>query len=282
MIFQIKKYLAIILISLGLTIIFGCIQSSESQSEAISTQTPAIAELSSNSNAPRFGIPIDCSLGKDCFIIHYVDQDPESGEVDFGCGRQTYDGHKGTDFGIADLRVMKTGVAVTATADGTVLRVRDGIVDQLVEDQTDKRSVEGTECGNGIVIDHGNGWETQYCHLRNGSIAVKPGNSVKKGTVLGMVGASGLASFPHVHLTIRYQGEVVAPFVGVNAASGCNVTRNALWDQSLDYVPTGLIRAGFASKPPNLGELWRGEYSDTRLSQSIPALVFWVQSYGVL
>ncbi|MGH2415006.1 MAG: M23 family metallopeptidase [Microcystaceae cyanobacterium] len=147
----------------------------------------------------------------------------------------------------AFLRNWEKGQLLTA---GTVLRVRDGVADKLVPDQTDREAITGTECGNGAIVDHGNGWETQYCHLHQGSLAVKPGTEVEKGTVLGMVGASGLASFPHVHLTLRYQGQIVDPFVGVNPKPGCQVTRHPLWERTLDYVPTGLIRAGFAPQPP--------------------------------
>lgn len=231
---------------------------------------------------PSLGLPIQCTLGQNCYIMHYVDRDPSEREVDFGCGRQTYNEHNGTDFGIADLEAMKKGVAVISTAPGKVLRVRDGVKDHLIQDQTDKQTVEDIECGNGVVIEHGNGWQTQYCHLRQGSVVVKPGNQVEKGTVLGMVGSSGLASFPHVHFTVRYENEVVDPFVGLNNAVGCNLKREPLWAKTPDYVPTGLIRAGFAPTPPSQTELWEGKYQDSQLSQSAPALVFWIHGYGVL
>ena len=273
MIFRQRKNLAVILLSLSLTIIVGCFVT-PSHSQLDNQQT--------SNNTPIFNLPIDCNLGQDCFIMHYVDREPSPEAVDFNCGRQTYDGHKGTDFGISDLETMKAGVTVLAAAEGTVLRVRDGILDKLVTNQSDRQVIEGQECGNGLVIDHNNGWETQYCHLRNGSVAVKPGAKVKPGTVIGMVGSSGLASFPHVHLTIRHQGEVIDPFVGDDPSTGCNIQRNPLWQQSLEYVPTGLIRAGFAPQPPNQTELWQGKYTDSQLSANISALVFWVHAYGVL
>lgn len=96
------------------------------------------------------------------------------------------------------------------------------------------------------------------------------------------MGASGLASFPHVHLTINYQGKVIDPFVGPGATAGCNVTRNPIWEQSFAYIPTGLIRAGFSAQPPTMDELWQGKFNQTTLPQDSPALLFWVQVYGVL
>ncbi|GGA55758.1 M23 family metallopeptidase [Okeania sp. KiyG1] len=230
----------------------------------------------------KFDLPVKCNLDKDCFILLYSDRDPSPKAVDFGCGRQTYDGHKGTDFAIPDEETMARGVPVEAVAPGKVLRVRDGIPDKRVKNQADKDAVDGIECGNGVVIDHGNGWETQSCHLRNSSVVVKPGTVVEAGTQLGMVGESGLASFPHVHLSFRYQGEIVDPFVGVNAESGCNTSRNPIWQQPLSYKPTGIIRTGFAGEAPTMDDLWKGKFYDTVLPGDIAALIFWVQIYGVL
>ena len=231
----------------------------------------------------KFALPIKCTLGTDCYIMHYVDVDHGDNEVDFSCGRQTYNKHDGTDFGIPDLEAMKRRVAVLAAAGGVVLRTRDGIADRLILDQTQKANVNNFECGNGVVIDHGSGWQTQYCHMRNGTIAVKKGSIVEKGRVLGMVGSSGLASFPHVHFTVRYQGKVVDPFVGEATTAGCNVSRHPLWEKSPEYVPTGLIRAGFAPRPPTQTELWQGKFLSTKANLSdLPALIFWVHLFGVL
>jgi murein DD-endopeptidase len=248
----------------------------------------AFAQVSFGASAetikpPTFALPIKCTLGNDCYIMHYVDLNPSDKEVDFGCGRQTYRGHDGTDFGIPDMEAMRRGVPVLAASGGIVLRVRDNVPDRMIADPAQRSDVNNVECGNGLVIDHGHGWQTQYCHLRNGSIAVKPGNRVYKGTVLGMVGSSGLASFPHVHFTVRYQGKVVDPFVGITNLAGCNVPRYPLWEQSPDYVPTGLIRAGFAPKRPAQTELWQGKYSSGKADlKTLPALVFWVHLFGVL
>ena len=62
-------------------------------------------------------------------------------------------------------------------------------------------------CGNGVVIRHADGWETQYCHLRRGSVQVAEGDRVEAGEPLGLVGMSGEANFPHVHLSVRRDGD---------------------------------------------------------------------------
>jgi len=205
------------------------------------------------------------------------------GAVDFGCDRQTYDGHDGTDFAISDMEAVKSGVPVLTASAGVVKRTRDGVPDRLVKDKMQEASLKTMECGNGVLIDHGRGWETQYCHLRKGSVIVRPGQKVDKGAPLGMVGASGLASFPHVHFTVRHEGNALDPFVGRSGLGGCQVPRHPLWENPLEYAPTGLIRAGFASRPPTQKELWRGEFRAVQMSESrLPALVFWVHVFGVL
>jgi murein DD-endopeptidase len=275
--------LSLMLLVLGLNACFssGDAKTANSVAKTVAQSTPTQASKATVAS-PGFGLPINCKLGKDCYVMHYVDRDPSKEAVDFGCGRQTYDGHNGTDFGIANLQRMNAGVAVIAVADGKVLRGRDGVEDVLIANQAEKAAVQGTECGNGLVVDHGNGWTAQYCHLRKGSVVAKPGTPVKKGMVLGMVGSSGLASFPHVHLTVRYQDKVVDPFVGVDDRKSCSIARNPLWSSPINYVPTGLVNAGFAPKPPTQLELWQGKYENQSISVGAPSLLFWVHSYGVL
>lgn len=229
----------------------------------------------------QLALPVDCRAADHCFVMLYPDRDPSPKAIDFNCGRLTYDGHKGTDFAIPDAGTMARGIPVVASAPGQVLRVRDGLPDRR---QNAERSPElqGQECGNGVVVDHGDGWTTQYCHLRQGSIAVEPGDRLTTGDPIGLVGQSGLASFPHVHLQVAHNNRIVDPFVGLNGPSGCQAgNRQPLWAEPLPYQPTGEIRAGFAMREPSLGELWDGQYSQTELPRNSPALLFWVHAFGV-
>jgi murein DD-endopeptidase len=253
-----------------------------------SRESPAQKSQSSNPNststALKFDLPIKCNLGKDCFVLLYSDRDPGPEAVDFGCGRMTYDGHTGTDFAIPDESIMRQGVPVLAAADGKVLRVRDGVVDRKTNDIKNP-DIAGKECGNGALIDHGQGWETQYCHMRQGSVVVKPGTQVKSGTVLGFVGQSGAASFPHVHFETRYQGKPVDPFLGPEAqierSPGCKVPANSMWNPNISYVPTGLMNNGFADRIPKMEDAEQGKFSDVKLPANADAIVFWTRTYGV-
>ncbi len=178
------------------------------------TAVPVAAE-------PLFGLPLVCPKGAICPIQQFVDLDPRPGARDPWCGTKTYDGHKGTDFRILSMRDVTRGVEVVAMADGVVKAARDGMADQLVSTDQDREAVSSRECGNGLILDHGDGFETQYCHMRQGSLRLKPGATVRKGDVLGFVGASGLAAFPHVHVTLRRDGEVTDPFTGLTAGEAC-------------------------------------------------------------
>jgi murein DD-endopeptidase MepM/ murein hydrolase activator NlpD len=63
--------------------------------------------------------------------------------------------------------------------------------------------------GNCVVIDHGYGLQTIYGHLSE--IAVKPGDTVKKGQSLGRSGSTGLAGGDHLHFSMQVDGVQVNP-----------------------------------------------------------------------
>jgi murein DD-endopeptidase MepM/ murein hydrolase activator NlpD len=104
-------------------------------------------------------------------------QDPFTGERD---------SHPGLDIS-AD-----KGSAVYATADGSVSQT----------------SYAGAY-GNLIVIDHGYGLETRYGHLS--AYRVKPGQTVKRGDVIGLVGSTGRATGPHLHYEVRVNDRILNP-----------------------------------------------------------------------
>ena len=63
--------------------------------------------------------------------------------------------------------------------------------------------------GNCVVLDHGQGLQTLYMHLSE--IAVKEGDHVGRGQQLGLVGGTGRATGPHLHLGVRWRGEYLNP-----------------------------------------------------------------------
>ncbi len=64
-------------------------------------------------------------------------------------------------------------------------------------------------CGNSVTLRHRNGLETLYCHLS--SVAVSAGRAVSQKQVIGYVGATGLATGPHLHYAVCKGGSFVNP-----------------------------------------------------------------------
>lgn len=71
-----------------------------------------------------------------------------------------------------------------------------------------------SDCGYWVRIDHSNGIITRYMHMKKGSIAVKVGDKVKKGQVLGFMGATGNVTGRHLHFDISFSGDVVSTHGG--------------------------------------------------------------------
>lgn len=85
-----------------------------------------------------------------------------------------------------DLRAA-TGTPVHATA--------DGVVEWAARHQ-------GSGLGKLIILRHNFGFRTFFAHLD--SVAVQPGDYVRRGEVIGRVGSTGLSNGPHLHYEVRY------------------------------------------------------------------------------
>lgn len=210
--------------------------------------------------------PVDCVLGQTCFIQHYVDRAPGPGVQDFGCGSLTYDGHDGTDIALPNRAAMDKGVTVKAALGGVVLSTRDSVPDAAP-------FAQGQDCGNGVLIESAAGQE-QYCHLRRGSVVVSRGQTVAKGATLGLIGQSGMADFPHLHLTIRRGGKAVDPF---STAQTCGPA-DELWADTSPYVPAGLVQAGISDSVPDYAAVKAGPLPAPNAHAG--ALVIWAEVFG--
>jgi hypothetical protein len=198
--------------------------------------------------------PIDCDLTGPCHIQQYVDHDPSGSASDFTCSGLSYDGHKGTDFALATDDMIAAGIDVLASAPGTVAGVRDGMEDVRYSTEITAQ-IDGRECGNGVVIRHSGGWETQYCHMRQGSISVSSGQQVAAGDVLGQVGMSGRAEFPHVHLSVRRSGEVIDPFDPDGIITCGQTDPDTLWSDLPPYRAGGIVSIGTSADVPEFAAI---------------------------
>lgn len=236
--------------------------------------SPTLA-LGEGPEAISLDFPVDCTLGETCFLQQTMDRDAGPGWRDFTCGAASYDGHGGTDIRVADLEAMQQApVQVNAAAAGTVRAVRDGI-----EDRGLLSAPEGLGCGNGVAITHPDGWETQYCHLMNGSVAVAAGQDVSAGTPLGLIGYSGNTEFPHLEFILRQDGLAVDPFDPSDLAQ-CGLGAQPLWSQEVPVQLSGILSVGFSTGIPAFDAIKAGTADLQTLATSDPALVLWGYVHG--
>ncbi|RAV97941.1 M23 family metallopeptidase [Pseudochryseolinea flava] len=97
-----------------------------------------------------------------------------------------YREHKGLDF------TAEKGTPVYATGDGEIAM-----------------AYFSDSYGNVIYLNHSYGYETRYAHLS--AFAVKPGDKVKRGQVIGYVGNSGTSVSAHLHYEVLYKGQHANP-----------------------------------------------------------------------
>jgi hypothetical protein len=241
----------------------------------------ALAPAAAQAPAPQLAFPLACQAGRTCEIQHYVDRDPGPGTRDYRCGLQTYQAHNGVDIRVPDMAAQRRGVAVLAAAAGRVARLRDGEPDISIR-APGAPSVAGKECGNGVVIDHGGGWETQYCHLARGSIVVKQDQQVEAGTPIARVGLSGDTEFPHLHFTVRHGSQVVDPFAP-DPAAPCNA-QGGLWTPqaraAMPYHAGAVLNAGFTEAQFTMGELENGGLRP--VTAQSPWLIAYVRAIALL
>jgi murein DD-endopeptidase MepM/ murein hydrolase activator NlpD len=85
--------------------------------------------------------------------------------------------------------------------------------------------------GKRVVVDHGNGLETYYAHLSQWLVV--PGQEVRLGEVIGLSGATGRVTSPHVHYEVRVSGTPVNPYRYLAKAQRSSPTHPARSDLGL-------------------------------------------------
>ena len=95
--------------------------------------------------------------------------------------------HNGVDF------AANSGTPIMAAYDGTVVG-----------------AAYNSSMGNYVMIDHGDGLFTIYMHASE--LYVSSGQSVSKGETIAAVGSTGRSTGPHLHFSVRLNGEYVNPW----------------------------------------------------------------------
>lgn len=153
--------------------------SAEETSRAAADREDIRKVLGGSDDAPRFSLP----LGQPASLLP-ASADDFGNERLFNKVRKSL--HSGRDYPV------NIGSAVKAVADGTVVLAADHFF-----------------AGNSVYIDHGDGLVSMNFHLD--SIAVKQGDTVKRGQTLGKVGSTGRATGPHLHIGLRWLGKRIDP-----------------------------------------------------------------------
>ncbi len=153
-----------------------------------------------------------------------VDHDAATTAIkDYSCGSKTYDGHRGNDIAAYPFRFHKmdsSQVEVIAAAAGTILYKLDG--------NFDRNCATNSLDANAIIIEHADGSQTHYWHMKNGSVTSKiVGQTVAAGEYLGVVGSSGNSSGPHLHFEV-WSGSTVSTLVDPYAGT-CNLMNATSW-----------------------------------------------------
>jgi hypothetical protein len=94
------------------------------------------------------------------------------------------------------------GASAVAVADGQIAAVNDGVADNVPANRPPTPSTLGSISGNSVTLDLGEERYAHYLHLQAGSLRVKPGDHVRSGQVLGLVGNSGNANGTHLHFQV--------------------------------------------------------------------------------
>jgi murein DD-endopeptidase MepM/ murein hydrolase activator NlpD len=106
------------------------------------------------------------------------------------------------------------GVDITAPVGTPVRATADGVV---------QHAEFSSGYGRLVVIDHLNGFQTCYAHLSR--FAVVAGQEIRRGELVGYLGASGRVTAPHLHYEVRRHGSPINPYSFLAKASVAYVAR---------------------------------------------------------
>lgn len=268
-----------------ITGVFLCLLSPAVSSAAVDET----GDLQQSKPPSLLSLPIDCTLGENCWLVNYLDHNMGKGIQDLRCFMRSYDGHRGLDFALPDRITMFSSISVLAPADATVIDIRNTVADH---DGTKPHLVaarkEGKECGNKVALHLGDNWFVEFCHLKQGSVSVKVGDEVKRGQKLAEVGLSGMSSFAHLHVGLKHGNTYIDPLTDQPIGADCtppgkDLPGQSLWEPAagVAYSPVDLYAAGFLNDKPEYKVLKESTFSASSMPVETQIFTYWVTIFGL-
>lgn len=148
---------------------------------------------------------------------------------------------------ILGIRRMHSGLDFRARHGTPIVAVTDGRV---------RSAGRAGGCGIAVRLDHAGGLGTRYCHMSR--MAVRSGQNVRRGQVIGYVGSTGLSTGPHLHYEMTRGGRKVNPasvqYVTRAVLSGTELIDFRRQLIALKQVETGAALADLDPLPGEVGE----------------------------
>lgn len=134
---------------------------------------------------------------------------------------------------------LSFALPVRAPADGVVVEIENGQTDDGKFDPSTFKARPNLVLGNHVILRHANGMFSALGHLKQGSVTVKPGETVKSGQAVAAVGNSGTSMFPHLHYQLM-EGPTFASEGMPSAFTGLTRVRG----DKRAALPAGAIDSG--------------------------------------
>ena len=262
-----------------------CVNHSSFSSE-VSNDFPI--DKSNRRNFPQMAWPLERQLYEEVFLMNYFDESMpgaiDNQFVDYQCGNDLgYDGHTGTDITLFNFRMMDQGIGVKAAAPGTVTNV--------IYNEFDRHYAPpySSNTPNLVRIQHDDGSQAVYVHLRKNSVAVNIGQQVETGQFLGYIASSGSSPVPHLHIEFWDPGSSFATGIQYRDPWEGNCSSlPSLWQEQEDYVPDNkiwIMDAGISTQAAaggNLNNLNIQSFKDHMPQPRVfgmnePGMLAWVQ-----
>lgn len=217
--------------------------------------TRAAAPLAAPAIFPLMSWPLEVAQNERNVVSSYFDLEPAVEEpLDYQCEFHNLDGSAGLFLRLYSFEEMDRGIRVIAATPGVVTSVGDGHPD---------RNTSPAAAENYVYVDHGDGSQARYLHLRRNSVAVKVGEIIPRGRVIGLIGSSGQSWAPQLELQV---GDVVGPnWRARDPFLGPCQGEPSLWQSQPDYVgdnPLRFVTVQLFTETSGGGDVFDISYAD--------------------